>query len=170
MKGEKKKEDLSSWHQHNEKVMAIAVRKSEGAWGYGPNERGPHSQGGDNTTSWEKLLPTFNFSFRADSSKPLSAVQTPPIHACCCKSFFPFFPFHPNLSAVTSLPPLPHLALTHAISPQHHLDAATTTPTLWPLQPLPLPPFVGSQAPAGLALTHTTGTHKPPRCHHPHCA
>ncbi len=40
----------------------------------------------------EKLLPTFNFSFCANSadSKPSSAVQSPPIHA---HSFFPFFPF-----------------------------------------------------------------------------
>ncbi len=105
------------------------------------------------------------------ASKPSSTVQTPPIHACCCKSFFPFFPFHLNLSAVMlSSPPPPHLALTQAISPWHHLDTTITAPTLWLLQLLPLPPFVGSQAPAGLTLTCVVGTHKPPRRHHPHCA
>ncbi len=37
-------------------------------------------------------LPTFDFSFRADSadSKPSSTMQSPPIRA---RSFFPFFPF-----------------------------------------------------------------------------
>src|SRR6266702_712840 len=105
------------------------------------------------------------------ASKPSSAVQTPPIRARCCKSFFPFFPFHPNLSAATSSsPPPPRLALTQAISPRRHLDTATTAPTSWPLQPPPLPPFAGSQAPAGLALTRVAGTHKPPRRRRPHCA
>src|SRR6266571_272055 len=74
--------------------MAIAGRKSEGAWGYGPNVRGPRSQRGDNTTAWEKLLPTFDFSFRAEGADSTpsssSAVQSPPIRA---RSFFPFFPF-----------------------------------------------------------------------------
>src|SRR6266702_7635102 len=74
--------------------MAIAGRKSEGAWGYGPNVRGPRSQRGDNTTAWEKLLPTFDFSFRAEGAdctpSSSSAVQSPPIRA---RSFFPFFPF-----------------------------------------------------------------------------
>ncbi len=45
MKGEKKKTYLAGT-KHSGKVMAIAVQKSEGAWGYGPNGRGPHSQRG----------------------------------------------------------------------------------------------------------------------------
>src|SRR6266702_4163968 len=121
-------------------------------------------------TAWEKLLPTFNFSFRADraDSKPLSTMQSPPIRAC---SFFSFFPFHLNLSAVTLLlsPSPPCLALTQAISRRRHLDTATTAPTV-AATTAATSPFAGSQAPAGLALTRVAGTHKPP-CHRcPHCA
>jgi len=36
------------------------------------------AKGGDNMMVWENLLPTFNFSFHADS-KPSSAVQPPSI-------------------------------------------------------------------------------------------
>ena len=147
--------------------MAIAGRKSEGARGYGPNVRGPRSQRGDNTTAWEKLLPTFDFSFRADS-KPSSAVQSPPIRT---RSFFPFF--HPNLSAAmsSSSSPPPRLALTQAISRRRHLDTATTAPTPWPLQPPPRHPLRGAKHPLdSLSLTHVAGTHKPPCRRHPHCA
>src|SRR6266571_951143 len=97
-------------------------------------------------TVWEKLLPTFDFSFRADraDSKPSSAMQSPPI---CARSFFSFFPFHLNLSAVTSSssPPPPRLALTQAISCRRHLDTATTAPTPWPLQPPPHHPLQGAK-------------------------
>src|SRR6266702_4023764 len=93
-------------------------------------------------------LPTFDFSFRADSadSKPSSAVQSPPIRA---RSFFPFFPFHPNLSSATttSSPPPPRLALTQAISRRRHLDTTTTAPTSWPLQPPPRHPLRGAKYP-----------------------
>src|SRR6266702_2547174 len=121
-------------------------------------------------TAWEKLLPTFDFSFHADraDSKPLSTMQSPSIHAC---SFFSFFPFHLNLSAATSSlsPPPPHLTLTQVISCQRHLDTTTTTPTV-ATTTAATSPFVGSQAPAELALTHIAGTHNPPCHHHPHCA
>src|SRR6266571_7420036 len=112
--------------------MAIAGRKSEGAWGYGPNVRGPRSQRGDNTTAWEKLLPTFDFSFRADSadSKPSSssAVQSPPIRA---RSFFPFFPFIRTCQLRCRRRRRLHLA-----SPSHrrYPVGATSTPQL-PHQP-----------------------------------
>src|SRR6266702_4241887 len=118
-------------------------------------------------TAWEKLLPTFDFSFHADraDSKPLSTMQSPSIHAC---SFFSFFPFHLNLSAATSSlsPPPPCLALTQVISRRHHLNTATTAPTTTTT----MSPFVGSQAPTGLALTCIMGTHKPPHHPCPHCA
>src|SRR6266702_8417812 len=66
------------------------------------------------------------------ASKPSSTVQTPPIHACCCKSFFPFFPFHLNLSAVMlSSPPPPPLPLPQAISPFPPLNTPIPAPTLW---------------------------------------
>src|SRR6266702_4389502 len=126
-------------------------------------ERATESKG-DNTTAWEKLLPTFDFSFRADraDSKPSSAVQSPPI---CARSFFSFFPFHPNLSAATSSssPPPPRLALTQAISRRRHLDTATTAPTV-AATTAATSPFAGSQAPAGLAHTrrgHTQATPPP---------
>ena len=116
-------------------------------------------KGGDNTTAWEKLLPTFDFSFRADraDSKPSSAVQSPPIRA---RSFFSFFPFHPNLSAATSSssPPPPRLALTQAISRRRHLDTATTAPTPWPLQPPPRHPLWGAKYPLHLP-SHTSWAH-----------
>ncbi len=69
--------------------------------------------------------------------------------------FFSFFPFHLNLSAATSLSllPPPRLALTQAISRQHHLDTATTAPTLWLLQ---LPP----RHPCGEPSTHWNRPHK----------
>src|SRR6266702_2574106 len=115
-------------------------------------------------------LPTFDFSFRADSadSKPLSAVQSPPIHA---RSFFPFFPFSKPVSCddddfATSTLPHPHTGDIPSVPPRHHnyrtnLMATTTAATS---------PFSGSQVPAALALTRVMGTHKPPCCHHPHCA
>src|SRR6266702_2891171 len=108
-------------------------------------------------TAWEKLLPTFDFSFRADS-KPSSTVQSPPIRA---RSFFSFFPFHPNLSAATSSsspPPPPRLALTQVISRWCHLDTATTTPTPWPLQPPPRHPLWGAKLPLDLP-SHASQAH-----------
>src|SRR6266702_2505343 len=92
-------------------------------------------------TAWEKLLPTFDFSFCADraDSKPLSAVQSPPIRA---RSFFPFFPFIQTCQ-------LRHRRRRHfhLASPSHrrYPIGATSTPQLphqpWPLQPPPRHPL-----------------------------
>src|SRR6266702_2265658 len=164
--------------------MAIAGRKSEGAQGYGPNGRGPHSQRGDNTTVWEKLLPTFDFSFRADSTVSLPCSPCSLLSVLAVASlffpflffffffFFSFFPFHLNLSAATSLSPSPPpcLTLTQVISRQRHLNTTTTAPTPWPLQPPLCHPLQVCQPPAVSALTRVMGTHKPPHCHRPHYA
>src|SRR6266702_3633204 len=129
-------------------------------------ERATESKG-DNTTAWEKLLPTFDFSFRADraDSKPSSAVQSPPIRA---RSFFSFFPFLPHLSpsslTVQDTSPRhrpvalrvarkhpPHLPSRTCRPPlrrrrrhnHHHLNASTTgatSPTPSPYNPRH-PPF-----------------------------
>src|SRR6266571_9293880 len=113
----------------------------------------------------------------------LSAVQPPPSYPCSLSQvlfpffFFSFFPFHLNLSAVTSPSPPPHLALTQAISHRRrhqprcrHLNTATTAPTPWPLQPPPRHPLQARQLPVAPALTRVAGTHKPPRCRRPRCS
>src|SRR6266702_2974837 len=81
------------------------------------------AKGGDNTMVWEKLLPTFDFSFHADSadSKPLSARQSPPIHAC---SFFPFFPFIQTCQLQCH-----HCCHLHLNLPSHASQAHTSHPT-----------------------------------------
>src|SRR6266702_3763965 len=120
---------------------------------------------------WEKLLPMFDFSFRDFSFRAVQTVQTvslhphPPCIRCAvpsypCLLFFSFFPFHPNLSAAMSslLPPPPCLALTQVISHQHHLNTATTTPTLWPLQLLPHHPLQGAKHPLNLP-SHASQAH-----------
>src|SRR6266702_82147 len=133
---------------------------------------------GDNMMAWENFLPTFDFSFRADS-KPSSSTMQPPSYPCLLlKVFFSlffslfFFPFYPNLSSSTlpSPSPPPCLTLTQVISHQCHLNTTTTAPTLWPLQLLPHHPLWACQPPAASTLTHVMGTHKPPHCRHPYCA
>src|SRR6266702_5298261 len=150
--------------------------------------RGPRSQRGDNTTAWEKLLPTFDFSFRADfrADSTVSLPRSP----CSLLSvlavaslfspflffffffFFSFFSFYLNLLSATSLSPSPPpcLALTQAISRRRHLNTTTTAPTPWPLQPPPRHPLRACQPPAASALTRVVGTHKPPRRPRPHYA
>src|SRR6266702_1234808 len=91
--------------------------------------RGPRSQRGDNTTAWEKLLPTFGFSFRADSTVSLPRSPCSLLSMLAVASlffpflffffffFFSFFPFPLNPSASTSPPPSPSLCLVHPKKP-----------------------------------------------------
>src|SRR6266702_4241889 len=86
-------------------------------------ERATESKG-DNMTVWEKLLPTFNFSFRADraDSKPSSAMQSPPI--CACSFFFLFSLSSEPVSCdiiivATSTLPRPHTGDIPSAPPQH---------------------------------------------------
>src|SRR6266702_453984 len=146
--------------------------------------RGPRSQRGDNTTAWEKLLPTFGFSFRADSTVSLPRSPCSLLSMLAVASlffpflffffffFFSFFPFHLNLSAATSLSPSPPrcLALTQVISRRRHPNTTTTAPTPWPLQPPPHHPLRVCQPPAVSALTRVVGKHKPPHRPRPHYA
>src|SRR6266702_1703908 len=153
--------------------MAIAGRKSEGARGYGPNVRGPRreghvAKGRDNTTAWEKLLPTFDFSFRDFSFRAAQTVQTvslrprPPWSPLLFVLAL-FFLFSLSSEPVTcdvvfvvaSTSPRPHTGDIPSAPPRHrnyrtNPVAATTAATS---------PFAGSQAPAGLALSHTRRGH-----------
>ena len=132
------------------------------------------AKGGDNMTVWEKLLPTFNFSFCADS-KP-SAAFYPCLLSQVFFSLFFFLPFFPFIQTCQ----LQHHHHLHLMSPSHkviscqcHLNTATTAPTLWPLQPLPchhlwahqpLPchPLWAHQPPAAPTLTCVVGTQATP--------
>ncbi len=118
--------------------------------------------------AWEKLLPTFNFSFRDFSFHAVQTVQT--------VSLCPHLPCSPLLSMlalfflfslsskpvscdviiiIASTSPHPHTGDILSVPPQHcnyHTNpmAATTTTTS---------PFAGSQAPTELALSHTRCGH-----------
>ncbi len=136
--------------------MAIAGRKSEGAWGYGPNGRGPRSQRGGQYDGVGKVVSHFPcLTLVFVQTVFLQTVQTVralvrrAVLSYPCSLFFSFFPFHPNLSAATSSssPPPPCLALIQAISRRHHLDTTTTAPTSWPLQPPPRHPLRGAKYP-----------------------
>src|SRR6266702_1330428 len=121
-------------------------------------------------------LPTFDFSFRADSFLADSAASKSPRPPCSpllsvLALFFLFSfssePVSCNVVVVTaSTSPRPHTGDILLVPPQYHnyrtnLVAATTAATS---------PFAGSQVSTALALTRVVGTHKPP-CHHcPHCA
>src|SRR6266702_3687733 len=153
--------------------MAIAGRKSEGARGYGPNVRGPRreghvAKGRDNTTAWEKLLPTFDFSFRDFSFRAAQTVQTvslrprPPCRPLLSVLAL-FFLFSLSsepvscdvVAVVASTSPRPHTGDIPSAPPRHrnyrtNPVAATTAA---------MSPFAGSQAPAGLALSHTRRGH-----------
>src|SRR6266571_4512980 len=103
--------------------------------------RGPHSQGGTIRRRGKSCFPrsTLVFMQIVSASKPLSAVQTPPIRARCCKSFFSFFslssePVSCDVVVTASTSPRPHTGNIPSAPPRHcnyltNLMAATTTTT-----------------------------------------
>ena len=113
---------------------------------------------------WEKLLPTFDFSFRDFSFRAAQTVQTVSLHPhppCSpLLSMLALFFFLFSLSSkpvscnvvvvVVSTSPRPHTGDILSAPPQYHNYhtnlVATTTAAM--------SPFAGSQAPAGLALSH----------------
>src|SRR6266702_2814939 len=121
-------------------------------------------------------LPTFDFSFRADSFLADSADSKSPRPPCSplLSVLDLFFLFSLSSEPVScdvvvvaaSTSPRPHTGDIPSAPPRYHnyrtnLVAATTAATS---------PFAGSQVPAALALTRVAGTHKPPRRRRPHCA
>src|SRR6266702_2106042 len=153
--------------------MAIAGRKSEGAWGYGPNGRGPHSQRGGQYDGARKAVSDFPCSTLV-FMQTLHTVNPRPTCSPLLSMLALFFLFPLSSEPVScnviiiaaSTLPHPHTGDIPLAPPQHHnyrtnLVAATTTTTS---------PFVGSQVPAALALTCVAGTHKPPHRRRPHCA
>src|SRR6266581_153730 len=137
-----------------------------------PNGRGPRSQRGTIRRRGKSCFPHSTLVFVQTGQTVSPRPPCSPLLSVLAL-FFSFFPFHPNLSAAmssSSLPP-PRLALTQVISHWCHLNTTTTAPTLWPLQPLPCHPLQGAKHPLDShSLTCVMGTHKPPRCHRPHCA
>src|SRR6266702_2708640 len=81
------------------------------------------AKGGDNTTAWEKLLPTLDFSFscrsRADSKPSSSAVQPALSYPCSLSQvFFPFFIFFHFFPFIRTCQLL-HRRRLHLASPSH---------------------------------------------------
>src|SRR6266702_1257974 len=121
-------------------------------------------------TAWEKLLPTFDFSFHADraDSKPSSTVQSPPI---CARSFFFLFSLSSKpvscdvVVIATSTLPRPHTG-NIPLAPPRHCNYRTNRGRYNHRHVT----LCRSQAPTGLTLTCIAGTHKPPRRRRPHCA
>ena len=82
---------------------------------------------------------TLIFVQTVSASKPSSAVQTPPIRARCCKSFFSFFslssePVSCDVVVAASTSPRPHTGDIPSAPPRHrnyrtNLVAATTAAT-----------------------------------------
>src|SRR6266702_2060339 len=82
---------------------------------------------------------TLIFVQTVSASKPSSAVQTPPIRARCCKSFFSFFslssePVSCDVVVASSTSPRPHTGVIPSAPPRHrnyrtNLVAATTAAT-----------------------------------------
>src|SRR6266702_4904 len=173
MKGEKREKTYLAGTKHSGKVMAIAGRKSEGAWGYGPNGRGPRSQRGGQYDGVGNVVSHFPRSTLVFVQTVQTVSPRPPCSPLLSVLAL-FFLFSLSSKLVScnvivvaaSTSPHPHTGDIPLAPPQHHnyctnLMAATTAATS---------PFAGSQVPAALALTCVAGTHKPPCRRRPHCA